>query len=716
MVKTVQPVKTYLVATLAALALAACNLNNAPSNAVTKVTVNPASASLTKAATKVFTVNVTGTGTYTKDVTWSSNNVAVATVDPTSGEVTAVSNGTATITATSTFDTSKTGTASVTVAGSNSVTGVTVSPATLSLQPGATDTLMATVQGTGSYATTVTWTSSNTGIATVSASGVVTAVSTGTAIITAKSTADSSKSAAAQVTVGNANSLARLTVTNLDGGPFPAWLSFNKIDRTKDGSTTIVQPSAAQHTISRVQLSNTGSDPLLVTPSVSGNFVLPDGVNQRTIAPNQSVTVSVQFTGSGSTVQTGTLTLTSTDPTKPSTSLKLAGAWQPTIESNPEPSTAQLINQVLGFKTVIPSGAAINEAGRVFAQGDEVISPYWQKADAAKAVNVWQIASYHTIDNPATLSWYARPTSKGSAAVKGIVASAGSDAQALFPRNNADLSKAARVDGTPPGKTFGFRVDGSEWSDPSFNLHNPDVNAGCTGPCGQHLRFFKAKDPSGAVMPNTYLLIMDYSGINYDYNDNIFLLSNLKPAPVLIDTGLGIDAASRGNVGVLAPDNNVWISDQYNYDFTPKGGVATVQTYKAFTPTEAYNEPNISNPCGADVPGTTNDVLYKTYRGNTSKATPDDRTLIYNVPLENGTYPVTLHFIDLYSSTVGQRVFDVTSGSTTLISNLDIFSKVGACAAYDQTVNVPVTNGVMNLTFKASADYPAIAAIEINRP
>lgn len=600
----------------------------------------------------------------------------------------------------------------------NKITKVTVAPSTLPLNSGATGSLTATVEGTGTVDKSVTWTTDKSSVAKVDANGTVTGVAAGTAIITAKSTADPTKAASAQVTVGGAASAARMKVVNLDGGPFSTWLSFNKIDRTKDGLTVITQPSEAQHTISTVQITNTGTDPLLVSPAVSGNFSLPDasGTAQRTIAPGQSDSVRVQFTGSGATVQTGKLTLTSNDPTLSSTSLTLAGAWQPTIESNPEPTTAQLINQVLGFKTVIPSGTTINQAGRVLAQGDEVISAYWQKADAGKAVNVWQIASYHTIDNAATVFWYAKPTSKGAASVKGIVASAGSDAQALFPRNSGDLTRAARVDGTPPGTTFGFRVDGSEWSDPTFNSHSADINAGCAGPCGHHIRFFRAKDPSGTLMQNTYLMIMDYSGINYDYNDNIFLLTNIKPAPVLINTGRGIGTTSRGAVGDLVPDNNIWVSDQYNYDFTPKGGMATVQTYKTFTPVEAYDEPNINSPCTGDITGTTNDVLYRTYRGNTSNATPNNRTLTYNVPLENGTYPVTLHFMDHFSMSTGQRVFNVNSGGTTLIPNLDIYAKVGACAAYDQTVNVSVTSGLMNLSFVASADYPAISAIEINRP
>ena len=109
--------------------------------------------------------------------------------------------------------------------------------------------------------------------------------------------------------------------------------------------------------------------------------------------------------------------------------------------------------------------------------------------------------------------------------------------------------------------------------------------------------------------------------------------------------------------------------------------------------------------------------MYRTYRGNTSRATPNTRVLTYNIPIENGTYNVTLRFIDMFSSTAGQRVFDVRSGGTTLIAGLDIFARTGAaCTPYDQTVSVPVTNGVMNLTFAASSDYPAIAGIEIQRP
>ena len=53
----------------------------------------------------------------------------------------------------------------------------------------------------GGAATTVTWSSSNPTIATVDATGVVTSVSGGEAVITATSTADTTKTAAARVSV-----------------------------------------------------------------------------------------------------------------------------------------------------------------------------------------------------------------------------------------------------------------------------------------------------------------------------------------------------------------------------------------------------------------------------------------------------------------------------------------------------------------------------------
>ena len=43
------------------------------------------------------------------------------------------------------------------------------------------------------------------------------------------------------------------------------------------------------------------------------------------------------------------------------------------------------------------------------------------------------------------------------------------------------------------------------------------------------MRAWAVRDRSGAIVPNTWLVGMDYSGINYDYNDNLYLVTNMKP-------------------------------------------------------------------------------------------------------------------------------------------------------------------------------------------
>ncbi|WP_412030217.1 Ig-like domain-containing protein [Deinococcus yunweiensis] len=85
--------------------------------------------------------------------------------------------------------------------GTSTVTGVTVSPATVTLPPSSTASLTATVSGTGSFTQTVTWTSSDSSVAKVDANGVVTAIKTGSATVTATSTSDTTKSGTSKVTV-----------------------------------------------------------------------------------------------------------------------------------------------------------------------------------------------------------------------------------------------------------------------------------------------------------------------------------------------------------------------------------------------------------------------------------------------------------------------------------------------------------------------------------
>ncbi len=81
-----------------------------------------------------------------------------------------------------------------------SVTGVKVSPTSMSLEKGKMNGLTATVQPSNATNTAVSWSSSNTSVATVDSKGVITALNTGTSTITVK-TSDGGHKATCKLTV-----------------------------------------------------------------------------------------------------------------------------------------------------------------------------------------------------------------------------------------------------------------------------------------------------------------------------------------------------------------------------------------------------------------------------------------------------------------------------------------------------------------------------------
>ncbi|MCB6364787.1 Ig-like domain-containing protein [Intestinibacillus massiliensis] len=172
------------------------------STKVTGVSISPASASVAVDKTVDLTATVSPSNATNKTVTWSSNDTGVATVSD-SGVVKGVKAGTATITAKANDGSGKSATCKITVTGSSStvsVTGVTLTPTTLSLVEGNSEQLTATVAPTNASNPKVSWTSSDANIATVDANGKVTAVKNGNATITVK-TNDGGKTAQCTVTV-----------------------------------------------------------------------------------------------------------------------------------------------------------------------------------------------------------------------------------------------------------------------------------------------------------------------------------------------------------------------------------------------------------------------------------------------------------------------------------------------------------------------------------
>ena len=141
-----------------------------------------------------LTATVSPSNANDQDITWTSSNPSVATVDE-FGFVTAIAGGSAAITVT-TNDGNHTAVCDITV--EQRISGVTLSSLSMVINKGDAAILTAIVSPEDATNPAVTWQSSDTSIATVDGSGKVTAVNAGSATITA--TAEG-KSAVCDVTV-----------------------------------------------------------------------------------------------------------------------------------------------------------------------------------------------------------------------------------------------------------------------------------------------------------------------------------------------------------------------------------------------------------------------------------------------------------------------------------------------------------------------------------
>ena len=192
---------------LVLLALTACGSGSTTtmqpgpaSSTVSSVSLTCTPSTIAAGATSRCSPTVMGSGTYSSAVTWSASAGAISS----SGLLTSpASAGTVTVTATSTQDSTKAGTAAVTVqaAPSSTITSVQVACNPAAVNINATSQCTATVKGTGSYSSAVTWSAS---AGAINAGGLFTAPAAAAAVtITATSVQDSAQSGKATIAVNS---------------------------------------------------------------------------------------------------------------------------------------------------------------------------------------------------------------------------------------------------------------------------------------------------------------------------------------------------------------------------------------------------------------------------------------------------------------------------------------------------------------------------------
>lgn len=183
------------------------------------------------------------------------------------------------------------------------IASVTVSPAAISIAIGETVALtasVATTQGTGTPATTVTWSSATPTIATVNATGVVTGVAAGTTTIRATSTADAGKVGAAAVTV---RALAVQSVTVQ-----PSSLSL-VVGATATAAATVNRDAGAVGTVTWASNNATVASVNATTGQITANAVGVAVITATSVAdPSKSGALAVTVTAQPQALQSLTVT------------------------------------------------------------------------------------------------------------------------------------------------------------------------------------------------------------------------------------------------------------------------------------------------------------------------------------------------------------------------------------------------------------------------
>lgn len=313
----------------------------------------------------------------------------------------------------------------------------------------------------------------------------------------------------------------------VSGEPYQDTLVLSNI-----GTLNTTTPNYTRKT-QRVRIRNTGGVNLsLNSLSITGPFSISAGTS-GTIKPGEYKDVSVTFTGTTVGLSSGVLTLKTSDPNNASKKIALSGFYQRYSEYGPdgksvEPTSQQLM-ELFGFKTVLTTGTQkLNAGGVVQAVGEEILSPYWRSADSSGIVSIQEIATFHTQGTISNVSWFAQ----GSTTLNGLFGADNEDGQTVLPRKNKVNSVLASGSFKTDG-TFGLRID-SSWSDPKLNLQE---KAG--GNYGHRVRWFPLRDRDGALVENTYVVLVDYFNnnySNYDYNDDVLIVSGVVPATGVPET------------------------------------------------------------------------------------------------------------------------------------------------------------------------------------
>jgi N-acetylneuraminic acid mutarotase len=235
-----------------------------------------------------------------------------------------------------------------------------------------------------------------------------------------------------------------------------------------------------------------------------------------TLQPGQSVDLTASFAPGGLVGSlSAALRIESDDPDEPARTVNLYGLSARGEQGDREPPLAQIV-QTLGYRINVGSSGLILGTGSALI-GDEVAAPLFVKAGSGP-VTLRPVARYSP-DDLLPFGYYTPGTAPARREVA-VVARGGE--QTLYPP-----TVSGGQDSFDPGSAaFGVYVGATSYS-PRINYTQDALN---TGSVKHAARVYPLMDRAGQPLANQYLIGFE-PAVNGDYQDAVFLVGNVKPAP-----------------------------------------------------------------------------------------------------------------------------------------------------------------------------------------
>ncbi|CAH0999300.1 hypothetical protein LEM8419_00598 [Neolewinella maritima] len=400
--------------------------------------------------------------------------------------------------------------------------------------------------------------------------------------------------------------LTKLPGTNR-GFPAENYFTLHRSDRERNS----VGQAMRYTDRSKMRIHNDGSGTLTITKLTTtntSNFRIngaPSGSFQ--IAPKSFRDVEVLFLTSGGQTRrlvTESLVMESNADNASSVRATFRGAYMQYIEGGSE-INAQQVMDAFGFKTRMgvddngnlqvrpssfyPSDSRVNSG----LEGDLILAGIYEQADPNKPVQTIQMAAFH---GPGGSSTEFRDEAS-ERRVGGMNHNHGDlYHQTLLPRLLNDSRDPAGDFTATTGQPFqiilaGYRSTGGN----KANERKNELLA---------IRTYKVVDGSGRVVPNEYIVLMDYVGNgcgagnnNCDWNDNVAYVTNVRPRAKPTAKSISdivAEVSTRKSVNVSGSFSRGYPGNQLTYSARLSGGgsVPSWVTINSATGVVSINAPS----------------------------------------------------------------------------------------------------------------------------